>query len=289
MKGKRIKSGPAYLFMLPAFLIYTSVIIFPIFYSLYISFHSGTGVGQMKFVGAQNYVTLVHDDVFWASLAHTVIWIALTVTITMTISLLFAVLLNGKMKGRTFFRGLFYFPSVVAIVAVGTIWRWIYNPQLGIINSFLRMIGSSHTQTWIANSHTVLGAVFVASLWQGIGQPMILFLAGLQSVSPEVMEAADIDGANAVQKFFRVTVPLMKDTFIMVICTLVISSMKVYDIVKALTDGGPNHGSEMLATYMYSQTFTYNNVGYGTAIAVVMVLIMLVVIIPYMSFTAKER
>lgn len=288
-KSNREKGSTAYLFMLPAFIIYISVIIFPIFYSLYISFRAGTGVGVMEFVGLQNYAQMAHDAVFWQSLRHTFIWIVLTVVITMTVSLCFAVLLNQRMRGRTFFRGLFYFPSVIAIVAVGTIWRWIYNPQLGIINSFFRLVGINYTQTWISDTHTVLMAVFIASLWQGIGQPMILFLAGLQAVDTQCLEAADIDGANAVQKFFRVTVPLMKDTFIMVICTLVIAAMKVYDIVKALTDGGPNHASEMLATYMYSQTFTYNNVGYGTAIAVVMVLIMLIVIIPYMSFNTRER
>ncbi len=289
MKERAKSNRSAYMFMLPAFLIYVSVIIFPIFYSLYISFRSGSGVGKMKFVGLDNYVKLFKDPVFWQALGHTGIWTILTVGITMTVSLFFATLLNNSMAGRTFFRGLFYFPTVIAIVAVGIIWRWIYNPQIGIINSFFKLLGISYRQTWISNSGSVLIAIFVAALWQGIGQPMILFLAGLQSVSTECLEAADIDGANKFQKFFRVTVPLMKDTFIMVICTLVISAMKVYDIIKAITDGGPNHSSEMLATYMYSQTFSYNNVGYGTAIATVMVLVMLVVIIPYMSFSAKER
>ncbi len=288
-KHKEESSRSAYLFMLPALIIYLSVIVFPIFYSLYISFHSGTGIGMMKFVGLQNYVAMGSDPVFWQSLVHTLIWIALTVCITMPVSLLFAVLLNKYMPGRTFFRGLFYFPSIIAIVAVGIIWRWIYNPQLGIINSFLKLIGSSYRQTWIAKPDTVLIAVFFASLWQGIGQPMILFLAGLQSVDPQTLEAADIDGANGVQKFFRVTIPLMKDTFVMVLCILVISAMKVYDIVKALTDGGPNNASQMLATYMYNQTFAYNNVGYGTAIAIVMVLIMMIVIVPYLIFTAREN
>lgn len=288
-KVKEPSSRTAYLFMLPALIIYLSVIVFPIFYSLYISLHTGTGVGAMQFVGLQNYVNLTKDAIFWQSLQHTLLWIVLTVCITMPVSLGFAVLLNKSFVGRTFFRGLFYFPYIIAIVAVGIIWRWIFNPQLGIINSFLKLIGSSYTQTWISKPGTVIIAIFVASLWQGIGQPMILFLAGLQSVDPQVLEAADIDGASSIQKFFSVTIPSMKDTFVMVICTLIIAAMKVYDLVKALTDGGPNNASQMLATYMYNQTFTYNNVGYGTAIAVVMVLIMMVVVIPYLSFTAREK
>lgn len=283
------KSKAPYLFMLPCFIIYISVIIFPVFYSLWISLHKGTGVGEMQFVGLDNYVQLAQDSIFWVSLQHTIIWIVLTVCVTMTVSLMLAVLLNNNFRGRTFFRALFYFPSVIAIVAVAIIWRWIYNPQIGFINEFFRAIGINFSQTWLSNSSTALIALFVAGLWQAVGQPMILFLAGLQGISPEVLEAASIDGANSVQKFFRITIPLLKDTFIMVICTLIIAAMKVYDIVKGLTDGGPNNATQMLATYMYNQVFDYNNVGYGTAIAIVMVLIMLFVIIPYMSFTARER
>lgn len=285
---KQNKAAP-YLFMLPALIIYLSVIVFPVFYSLLISFQSGTGIGSMEFVGFKNYAQLVHDGVFWTSFGHTIIWIILTVLVTTTVSLMLAVLMNQKFAGRTFFRAFFYFPSVISAIAVAIIWRWIYNPQIGFINQFAKMLGLDFTQTWISTPKTALIALFVAALWQAIGQPMILFLAGLGGISPDVLEAASIDGANGVQKFFRITIPLMKDTFVMVISTLLIAAMKVYDIVKGLTDGGPNNATQVLASYMYNQVFQYNNVGYGTAIAIVMVLMMLVVIIPYMSFTAKKE
>lgn len=118
---------------------------------------------------------------------------------------------------------------------------------------------------------------------------MILFLAGLQSVPVDVLEAATIDGAGPVRKFFRITVPLMKESFVIVLATLIVAAMKVYDVVQGLTGGGPNNSTQMLATYMYSQTFQYNNVGMGTAVACVMVAMMLIVIVPYVSFTAKEK
>ena len=118
---------------------------------------------------------------------------------------------------------------------------------------------------------------------------MILFLAGLQGVSPDVLEAATVDGASPVRKFFFVTVPLMKQTFVMVIANLITAAMKVYDIVAGLTDGGPNNSTQMLGTYMYSQTFQYNNVGMGTAVACIMLVMMLVVIVPYVIFTSKEH
>lgn len=288
MNQNKGKAAP-YLFMLPALIIYLSVIVFPVFYSLVISFKSGTGIGEMEFVGLKNYASLASDSVFWMSFRHTIIWIVLTVVLTMTVSLILAVILNQKFIGRTFFRAFFYFPSVISAIAVAIIWRWIYNPQIGFINQFAKAIGLDFTQTWISTPKTALFALFIASLWQAIGQPMILFLAGLGGISPDVLEAASIDGANAVQKFFRITVPLMKDTFVMVISTLLIAAMKVYDIVKGLTDGGPNNATQVLASYMYNQVFQYNNVGYGTAIAIIMVLMMLVVIIPYMSFTAKKE
>ncbi|MFU0828500.1 MAG: ABC transmembrane type-1 domain-containing protein [Lachnoclostridium sp.] len=287
MNSKKYSISP-YLFMLPAFIIYISVIIFPVLYSLYISLHTGTGIGNMKFVGLANYVSLAKDPIFWVSFKHTVMWLMLTVVLCTIVSLWLAVLLSKEFIGRTFFRAFFYFPSVISAVAVGIIWRWIYNPQLGFINQFAKALGLKFSQTWISTPKTALYALFFASLWQSIGQPMILFIAGLQSISPDVLEAADIDGAGMFQKFFRITVPLMKDTFIMVISTLFISGMKVYDIVKALTDGGPNNATQVLASYMYNQVFAYNNVGYGTAIAIVMVLMMLFVIVPYLSFTARK-
>ena len=251
----------AWLFMLPAAIIYLSVIVIPVFYSLYISLFKWNGIGEMSFVGLDNYVNLFSGDkTFHTALVNNLIWIVLTIVVTMTVSLAFAVILNKKFKGRTFFRGFFYFPCVIAPIAVAIIWRWIYNPNIGFINQF----------------------------FQAIGQPMILFLAGLQAISPDVLEAATIDGAGGVKRFFYITLPLLKDTFVIVIATLITAALKVYDVVQGLTGGGPNDATQMLSTYMYSQVFQYNNVGYGTAVACIMVIMMMVVIVPYVSFTAKE-
>lgn len=288
-KGKKFEFS-AYAFLIPAAVIYLSVIIVPIFYSLYISLFKWNGIGAMEFKGLDNYIRLfTKDKIFFIALKNNLIWIALTVLLTMTISLGLAVLLNNQFKGRTFFRGFFYFPCVIAPIAVAIIWRWIYNPNIGFINQFFDLIGINYKQSWISNPDVSLYAIFAASLWQSVGQPMILFLAGLQSVSVDVLEAAKIDGAGSVKKFFHIVVPLMKETFVIVIATLVVASMKVYDVVQGLTAGGPNNSTQMLSTYMYSQTFEYNNVGTGTAISCVMVLMMMVVIIPYVSFTAKEK
>lgn len=292
MMKKKSKKGfewSSYAFLLPAGIIYLSVIVIPVIYSLFISLFKWNGIAKMEFVGLDNYIKLfTKDTIFATALKNNLLWIVLTIFITMSTALGLAVLLNKQFKGRTVFRGIFYFPCVVAPIAVAIIWRWIYNPNVGFINQFFKLIGVNFSQSWISDPKVSIFCVFIASLWQTVGQPMILFLAGLQSVSIDVLEAATIDGASGPRKFFSVTVPLMKETFVIVIATLVVAAMKVYDIVAGLTDGGPNNSTQMLSTYMYSQTFQYSNVGTGTAVACVMVLMMLVVIVPYIMFTAKE-
>lgn len=290
MDKKKKNNFSAYAFLIPAGIIYLSVIIAPVFYSLYISLFKWNGIGDMQFVGLNNYIKLfTNDKIFAIAMKNNLIWIALTIIVTMSVSLALAVLLNHKFRGRTFFRGFFYFPCVIAPIAVAIIWRWIYNPNIGFINQFFKTVGIDYSQSWISDPKVSLFAIFAASLWQAVGQPMILFLAGLQSVSVDVLEAATIDGAGSVKKFLYVTVPLMKETFIIVIATLIVSAMKVFDVVQGLTAGGPGNSTQMLSTYMYSQTFQYNNVGTGTAVACVMVLMMMLVIVPYVSFTAKEN
>ena len=279
----------AYFFLLPAAVIYLSVIVAPVCYSFFISLFKWNGIGEKQFVGLSNYINLFKGDkIFHTAIINNLIWIVLTIFVTMTIALLFAVILSKQFRGRTFFRGFFYFPCVIAPIAVAIIWRWIYNPNIGFINEFFKALGINFTQGWISDPNVSLYAVFAAALWQAIGQPMILFLPGLQAISPDVLEAATIDGANGIEQFFLIKVPLLKDTFVIVIATLIVAAMKVYDVVQGLTGGGPNNATQMLSTYMYSQVFQYNNVGYGTAVACIMVLMMMIVIIPYVSFTAKE-
>lgn len=280
----------AYLFLLPAAIIYLSVIVVPVCYSFVISLTKWNGISDMEFVGLSNYITLFRSDkIFHTAVINNLIWIVFTIFITMTVALGLAMLLSKRFKGQTFFRGFFYFPCVIAPIAVAIIWRWIYNPSIGFINQFFETIGINFSQNWISNPKTSLYAVFAASLWQSIGQPMILFLAGIQAISPDVLEAATIDGATGPKKFFHITVPLLKETFVIVIATLIVAAMKVYDVVQGLTGGGPNNATQMMSTYMYSQVFQYNNVGYGTAVACLMVLIMMVVIVPYVLFMAREE
>jgi len=290
MKKKTIRGDwDGYAFLIPAFVIYLSVIIFPALYSIVISMSDWNGAGQMTFVGLKNYIELfTADEVFHKALTNNLIWIALTVAVTTTAALLLAVALNKKFFGRTFFRGLYYFPCVIAPIAVSIIWRWMYDPNIGFFNWFFESVGTSFHQNWLSSPWASLFALFLAALWQMIGAPMILFLAGLQAISSDYIEAARIDGANGIQVFFRITVPLLKETFVIVLATLIVDAINVYDIVRGLTNGGPNNATQMLSTYMYTQTFMYNNVGKGTAVACVMLIACLIIVVPYVRFSARE-
>ena len=284
----RKKRRTAWLFILPAAIIYLSVVITPVFYSVIISFFKWNGISRLEFVGLNNFFNLFRDPLFIKAISNNFIWIILSLFGTMTVALALAVMLNRKFFGRTFFRGFFYFPAIIAGIATALIWRWIYNPTFGFINQMLVILGINFQQSWISSPQSSLYAVFIASLWQSVGQPMIFFLAGLQTVPEEVLEAATIDGASNMRRFMVVTVPMMKETFVIVIANLVVGAMRVFDIVMGLTAGGPNNATQMMSTYMYSQTFRYNNVGYGTAIAVLMVVFMMMVIVPYIRFTAAR-
>lgn len=276
--------------MVPALAIYCFVVILSAVYSLFLSFFKWNGLGKMKFVGLRNYVNLfTKDPVFKTALTNNLIWIVLTLVFTMTLALFLAVLLNRKMRGRIVYRAIFYFPYMLSWVVIGIVWRWIYNPNIGFLDEILRLLNLEHLSiVWLSEPKIALYCVFIAALWQGVGQPMLYFMAGLQGVPQELYEAAEIDGANSLNKFFYITIPQLKETFIIVFATLTISAMKVYDVVYVMTNGGPANSTQTLASYMYNQTFNFSNLGTGSAIASIMMLIMMIIIVPYVSYTTRE-
>ncbi len=287
MKQKKTR----YLFMVPAMVVYCAIVVAPTLYSLYLSLFKWNGLGEKTFVGLNNYVNLfTKDQVFRIALKNNLIWIVLTIAFTMTIALLLAVALNRKFRGRVVYRAIFYFPYMLSWVVIGIVWRWIYNPNIGFLDELLRLLHLEDLSiVWLSEPKIALYCVFIAALWQGIGQPMLYFLAGLQGVPKELYEAAEVDGANKASLFFHITIPQLKETFIIVFATLTIASMKVYDVVYVMTNGGPVNSTQTLASYMYAQTFSYTNLGIGSAIASIMMLVMMVIIVPYVLYSTKEE
>ncbi len=277
-------------FLAPALLIYIIIIVFPGIYSVVLSLFEWNGVAEKRFVGLANYVKLfTNDDIFRIALKNNVIWIVLTVCITVVLALILALVLNGKFTGRIVYRSIFYFPYMLSWIVIGIIWKWMYNPNFGMINTFLGAVGlDSLKGSYLSNPKIALYCIFAAALWQGLGQPMLYFLAGLQTMSSDVLEAARIDGAGKINLFIRIIVPMLKETFVIVLATQIIASMKVYDIIYVMTDSGPANSTQTLATYMYNQTFSYNNLGMGSTVATIMVIIMMFIIVPYVIFSTKE-
>ncbi|MFC5451279.1 carbohydrate ABC transporter permease [Paenibacillus aestuarii] len=286
-----LRTVKPWIFLLPALVIYMTVILVPSLYTLYLSFFSWNGIAPTKaFVGLQNYMDLfIKDTVFPRALKNNLLWMVGSLVVTLGLGLSLALLLNKKLKGRTLMRGIFYFPYILSGVVVATVWAWMYNPTQGFVNKILESAGlESWTHAWLAEPKIALYAVFVAGVWQGVGQPMVLFLAGLSTLPQDPYEAAIIDGAKPYQSFWYITIPLLQETFVIVIATTMIASMKVYDIIIAMTGGGPAESTQVLSSWMYYQTFKFANIGIGSAISWMLVFIVMIVIVPYVYYTTKK-
>jgi len=280
-----------WLFLMPALLIYLTVIFFPTLHTLYLSLFNWNGVSpDREFVGIQNYIDLVfNNSTFPTAMKNNFLWTIGSITFVVGLGLMLALLMNQKLKGVVIFRGIFYFPYVLSGVIVATIWTWMYNPSHGLVNKLLETVGlESWTHAWLAEPKIALAAVFVAAVWHGVGQPMVLFLAGLQMIPQDPYEAAIIDGAKPHQTFWYITVPLLRETFMIVVAITMIASLKVYDIIFAMTGGGPAESTHVLASMMYFQTFRFANVGVGSAISIFLVILSMIIIIPYVYYTTKK-
>jgi raffinose/stachyose/melibiose transport system permease protein len=277
------------LFMAPALVIYLLVIVIPTFYTFYLSLFEWNGVSAEKvFVGIGNYVNLFFNDtVFSKGLKNNVIWTVLSLVFSMGFALLLALLLNKSFKGRAIFRAVFYLPFILSNIVVAIIWVWIYHPNMGLINELLNKLGFESV-AWLADPNIALYAVFIAATWQHVGSSMVIFLAGLQSMSQEPFEAAKVDGANSFQAFYNITLPLLRETFIIVFATTLFYSMRVFDIIYAMTGGGPAHSTQVLASWMYYQGFTLNNIGTGSAISMVLLFLVMIIAVPYILWQGKK-
>jgi raffinose/stachyose/melibiose transport system permease protein len=280
-----------WLFIAPALTIYSVVVVYPMIYSSWLSLFRWDGVSPTKvFVGFENYgILLTQNDVFWIALKNNAIWLVAALFLPTSIGLGLAVLLNSKFRGSNIFRSVFYFPSVLSLAVVGLIWTWIYHPDLGLLNQALRASGlQAFTRNWLSDPNIALYPVIIAATWNAVGLPMLLFLAGLQTIPEELHEAAKVEGAGPIRRFLYVTFPLLRETTLIVLAITAINALKAYDIIYAMTNGGPANRTQLLSTWMYFLTYNYNQVGLGTAIAVILFLLTLIFAIPYIRFMTRK-
>jgi raffinose/stachyose/melibiose transport system permease protein len=229
------------------------------------------------------------NDVFWIALKNNAVWLVAALLLPTSIGLGLALLLNSRFRGSHIFRSVFYFPSVLSLAVVGLIWTWIYHPDLGLLNQALSAAGwKVLTRNWLSDPNIALYPVIIAATWNAVGLPMLLFLAGLQTIPEELHEAAKVEGAGRIQRFVYVTFPLLRETTLIVLAITAINALKAYDIIYAMTNGGPANRTQLLSTWMYFLTYNYNQVGLGTAIAMVLFLLTLIFAIPYIRLMTRK-
>lgn len=240
---------------------------FPIVVSLLASFTDWTGLTRPDFVGFGNYVTLITQDPFFAvTLKNTVVFTFATIPLTLGLALALSVLCNQRIKGIAVFRTAYFVPYITNVVAISLVWFWFYQPRDGVLDGLLSVVGVTGP-AWLTDVHWALPAVILVSVWQGVGYPMVILLAGLQGIPSTFQEAATIDGASAWQRFWRVTMPLLTPTLFFLTITQFISSFQVFGIIFVMTQGGPANATNVYIYYLYQNAFSFSKMGYASAMA----------------------
>ncbi|MGG6309386.1 carbohydrate ABC transporter permease [Paenibacillus macerans] len=260
-----------FLFVFPTFVVFTVIIILPIFFSGYYSLLNWDGFTVSKFIGLQNYVDLFsnNSDGFTKGIKNSIILAVVSVGIQLPVSLLLALILARGVKLEKLYRTVYFIPVIISTVVIGQLWMKIYHPSYGMLNILLNNLGLGALATeWLGNTHTALGAVFVSLLWQYVGYHMLLMYASAKSISTDIYEAAKIDGANEATMATRITIPLMKPILRVCVVFSVIGSFKTFDLIYVLTNGGPLHATDVPTTIMYTSIFAKYQYGYGSAMAI---------------------
>lgn len=275
MKILRDKKAIA-VFLLPAFIVYSVIVMVPILVSIYYSCLDWNGIGKKSFVGLNNYIKLFGDSVFRQAFGNNIIYIVIVMVLQLGFGFSIAVLLTYLKKGRGFIQTVYYIPSVITVIAISQLFTGFYSYEpLGLFNIFRKMLGMEPI-AFLSDYKTVLWAVASVEGWQYIGIYMIIFYSALVSVSPDILEAARIDGATELQILVKIRIPAIANV-IMLSCILsLVGALRGFAAPMNMTKGGPNHRSEILATYMYKKAFTSRDYGYGSAIAVIIVILSII-------------
>ncbi len=290
-KKKFKKYLTSYLFILPAFLILTIFVFLPVLASFFLSFTEYDGISAPKLIWFKNYINiLIQDKLFWKAVFNTVYYVVFTVPFGIACSILVALALNQKIKFNTIFRTGFFLPTVTSIAAISVVWRWIYaGDKYGLLNYILTKLGIlTILQDWLMQPSTTLPAIIVMSIWGGIGYNTIILLAGLQSIPDSVIEAARIDGATAWERFWYVTLPMLKPVMVYLVIMSTINSFQVFDQVYIMTSsteyfGGVLYSALTIVPYLYERAFKRFMLGYASALAYLLFTIIFIITLIYMK------
>lgn len=283
----------AYLLILPSLIVIFGVIIWPVLYSLYISFHKMYMVypEEFPFVGLKNYIKVFRNSVFWAALGRTFYFTGTSVGVSIILGLGIALVLNQEFRGRAFMRGLIILPWALSSVVNGMMWKWIYNGSYGALNGLLFQLGWIDSyKVWLANPKVAMNLIVMAEIWKETPVGVIFILASLQTIPSALYEAAKVDGANAWSRFKHITLPSLKPIILLLIVIKSIWAIRdSFDVVYMITGGGPGDSTQVVTYYAYLATFKFLRFGYGAALAYLITLIILIFAVIYIRLLHRRE
>lgn len=272
------RDNVGYLFILPAMALFLLFVFYPMIYIVQAGFYEWDGVNERVFIGLRNYMEMfTNDRIFSVSLRNSFYWIFLTIFPQMFLGFFLAYILNHHLWGHNAARAIFYMPAVMSAVVIGIIWQRIYNPFGGLLSDVGRATGLKFlVQPYIADPRQAIFSAIGVNVWQWTGFSLLMYLAGLQGITAEILESAEIEGASKFRQVRHIIWPMCRNTHLTLILLGVIGALQTFDLIYALTNGGPNNASQMLPTYIYKKAFALQHMGYGSAISVVTMCISLV-------------
>ncbi|RJX38605.1 sugar ABC transporter permease [Paenibacillus pinisoli] len=264
--------------------------VFPVFFSLYLSFSEWNlmgGLSSVKLIGFDNFKEILSDQKVHMALRNNLIYTVMTVPISMILSLILAVIIHNRVYFQSYFKVAFFIPYISSIIAIGAVWSALYHPSEGPINRMLFSFGIDNPPKWLADPHFALISIAIIAVWAIVGYIIIIYLAGMTNIPEEMYEAASIDGATSFQKFYKITLPLLAPTTTFLFITLLIGSFKVFDIVAFLTSGGPFNSSTVLVYRIYEEGFQNFRMGYASALS--WLLFMIVGLLTMLTWVLQKR
>lgn len=287
----RHRTLTAWLLALPALAVFAFYITWPLIHTVVLSAYSWSALSPVKTLeGAGNYVELARDPVLRTALINNGLWIVLSLVIQLPLAMLLAVGIGSTLRRHRVLRTVYFSPLIIPAVAVGLIWTLFYEPNFGALNALLEGLGLERWAAgWLGDTKLATPCIIAVSCWRYTGFHMMILLAGLQAIPEDIYEAAVIDGAGPWRTFRHITLPLMKRVVLVDALLITVGSVKIFDLIWVMTGGGPNHASEVLATYMYRAAFSDDRMGYSAAIATVMLVLTMIATVIYLRLTPQEE
>ena len=268
-------------------------VVIPLIWIMRWCLFSYKGYGTIRYVGLDNFVRVfMRSDKYWLAVKNTFVFAIGKLLVEIPLALVLAFILTRRLKGRDFFRSVFFMPSMLSVAVIGVVFTYLFNHNQGVVNSAIKLLGGTGVK-WFSNGTTAMIMLMIVSIWQNFGINMLFFMTGLQSIPPELYEAAAIDGASSTQQFLRITIPMLGPVMQMVLMNAILGSLKVTDLVLTLTNGKPSGKTEVMMTYIYKRFFGEGggaamDYGYGAALTVVTAIILTLVTLLYLRATKKN-